>query len=129
MGRYRKKIIGYFVALMVAGLPMSVSLAAVDCLFHDATLPNAQTYEHEHGGFALDISDLHDIGVKHVDSADAPEVMADTGCEASLMVVTDARVELLFSDMRWDSSLVVVEPDADLVDVILPGEIRPPISA
>jgi len=114
---------------MVAGLPMSVSLASIDCMFHDATEVNVQPYEHEHGGFMLDLADLSDIGVKHVDATDDIDNMADTSCEATLMVVTVSDAELLFSEMNWDSSLMAVDPDANLVDVILPGEIRPPIQA
>lgn len=123
-------------ACTIALLPMSVSLASVDCLFHaadesDQGLDTAgMGAAQAHGGFQLSASDLSDIGVVHAEAMHAdhhqgksPNGHCSTNLILSLYTNEDVFIDVI-SNHGFESEATAYR----FTNALLPTEIRPPIS-
>jgi hypothetical protein len=140
MGKMGKQIITWLAVIVIATLPMSVVAAGIDCIFHDVAHdhdshqhigePVAQdVVAHDSFDLSFDVNlELKQDGVfaaldkAHNDNGN------DNGCQTGLFLSVYVNDEVPALGI-WSSSFEKPEVGYRLTKVLLPTEIRPPISA
>ncbi len=123
-----KKIICWMSAFLICWAPLTVSFAAVDCLFHADPVTHQYISESHHDEFAdvfLDEPQHHDHSSHQHDMNDNT---ADNGCATSLIAA--AIVNVVVNPVRQIPAGYLDLPlNQKLTAPTIPLEIRPPIHA
>lgn len=129
MGRLTKKFVILLAIFAIVSLPVSVTAAGLDCLFHDVNDSQSMMQKqihHQHDDVFAAALDMHDLAELSMDDHDVNG--ADNGCATSLVVsvATDHHNGML---TVWGQAFLKAEVQHQLVDITLPAEIKPPIFA
>lgn len=124
MGRITKRFVIFYSVILLAWLPVSVTAASIDCLFHEESSSDIQienfsaTSGHE---MAFDLSDISFSEPSEVTTS------PDSGCATQLIAATLTDLDGL-GVISWEKSVYQHRISHRLTAVLLPQDIRPPIS-
>lgn len=123
MGRFTKKIVIFYSVLLACWLPLSVAASSLDCLFHNDSPSMTMTNSMEnsvHDSF-VDLSDLEfSMSMEEHETQDA---------SCSTQLIFAAVAENKNTDDGFIAQHYVKDQETyRLTQVLLPRDIRPPIS-
>jgi hypothetical protein len=122
MGRFTKKIVIFYCAILSAWLPVSVTAASIDCLFHEGNAISIEnSISHSHHDSFVDLSDV-DFGLS-VDENSGQ----DASCSTHIIVAAVSSSHTI-DDKSWIETEVEDTKTYQLTTVLLAQDIRPPIS-